>query len=112
MHLTPSKLAATYDCLRAFPPFRGWRLPESDDVAFGVSLSPDTYGTYDLCRGQPRIEISALMVTEFQALLETMAHEMIHLHQCRAGRAVDHDAEWQRLATRVCREFGWKREGF
>jgi len=112
MHLTPSKLAATYDCLRAFPPFRGWRLPEADDVAFGVSLSPDNFGTYDLCRGGPRIEISALMVVEFQTLLETMAHEMIHLHQCRAGRAVEHDAEWQRLATRVCREFGWKREGF
>jgi hypothetical protein len=112
MQLTPSKLAAVYDCLRAFPPFRGWKLPESDEVAFGISLSPDTYGTYDLCRGQPRIEISVLMVSDFQSLVETMAHEMIHLHQCRAGRAVDHDAEWQRLATRVCREFGWKREGF
>ena len=52
------------------------------------------------------------MATDWQTLVETMAHEMIHLHQCRAGRAVDHDAEWQRLATRVCREFGWKREGF
>lgn len=112
MTLTPSKLAAVYDCLRAFPPYKGWRLPESDGVVFGVSLSLDTFGTYERCRGKPRIEISALMVTDWQTLVETMAHEMIHLRQCRAGRAVDHDAEWQRIATRVCREFGWKREGF
>lgn len=112
MTLTPSKLAAVYDCLRAFPPYRGWRLPESDGVVFGVSLSLDAFGTYERCRGKPRIEISALMVNDWQTLVETMAHEMIHLRQCRAGRAVDHDAEWQRIATRVCREFGWKREGF
>jgi predicted SprT family Zn-dependent metalloprotease len=105
-------MAAVYDCLRAFPPFAGWNLPTSSEIAFKVTLSQDTFGTFELRCEKPHIEISTLIVTNWHMLVETMAHEMIHLRQCRMGRAVDHDVEWQKLATRVCREFGWQRQGF
>ena len=111
MHLTPARLAAVYDCLRAFPPFQGWRLPEADAVEFRVSLRVDEFGRYELRGEQHCIEISGVLTIDWQSLVETMAHEMVHLHQARSG-PVDHDAQWQRMATSVCRAFGWRREGF
>lgn len=111
MHLTPARLAAVYECLRAFPPFAGWRLPDADDVEFRVSVRVDEFGRYELRGEQHCIEVSAMLTTDWQSLVETMAHEMVHLHQGRSG-PVDHDAQWQRMATRVCRSFGFKREGF
>lgn len=111
MRLTPARLVAVYDCLRAFPPFEGWRLPESDDVEFRVSVRVDEFGRYTLHEGRHTIEVSAMLVDDWQCLVETMAHEMAHLRQGRTG-PVEHNAEWQRLAKRVCRSFGWKIEGF
>lgn len=111
MHLTPARLAAVYDCLREFPPFSSWKVPDSDAVEFRVSMRVDRFGLYELRDDQHTIEISAMLVIDWQTLVETMAHEMVHLHQGRTG-PVDHNAEWHRMATRVCRAFGFKREGF
>ena len=38
LSLTPDLLAAAYDFLRATPPFKAWRLPESDDIAHTVEF--------------------------------------------------------------------------
>lgn len=111
MHLTPARLAAVYDCLRAFPPFESWRLPESDEVEFSVGVRVEEFGWYAMRNGQHTIEVSGVLVNDWQTLVETVAHEMVHLHQARSG-PVDHDCEWRRLAGRVCRTFGWKLEGF
>jgi predicted SprT family Zn-dependent metalloprotease len=55
-----------------------------------------------------------MLVKDWQTLVETVAHEMIHLHQARAGTETraEHNREWHRLADTVCKRFGWQRDKF
>ena len=62
------------------------------------------------CYGSPTSEAAA------DALIQAIAHEMIHAYQDgikRTGsRWVDHNAEFKRLASRVCSVHGWEVEKF
>lgn len=119
--LTPDMLAAAYDFLRATPPFRGWKLPESDDVEFYVLTTHDRLGHYrayhkrdaDGCFGE--IAISARRVGHSAPLIYRMSHEMVHLYQ-EVKRTTtpntEHNAEFYRLAERVCRYHGFDLKDF
>lgn len=114
LHVTPQRVAAVYDCLREFPPFCRWNLPVSDEVEFHVGTQKDAFAIYHRLGDQHALTISMRLVRDWPTLVETTAHEMIHLYQARAGTEtrVEHNREWHRLAAQVCDAFGWRKETF
>lgn len=100
-----------YDCLRAFPPFDRWKLPLADEVEFVVSSAPGYYGWHDRKGGVHRIVMSHANIGRFDTLATFMAHEMIHLYQAERGTTprgnASHNAEFRRLAARVCSIHGF-----
>jgi hypothetical protein len=112
--LTPQRLAATYECLRVFPPFNRLKLP--DDVKLIVSQHRDRFGQYtsDLRGEKHYISISAKKHGHFDSVVQTLAHEMIHLHQgvAKTYTRAQHNSEFHRIAKRACRLFGWDAKTF
>jgi len=109
--LTKATLIAAYELLRTTPPFLGWKLPEPDDVEFTVIRTRDLYGD---CDGD-KIRVSAGRHGTLNALLQTMAHEVIHLHQFRRGLNTpntEHNADFHKRAKRVCAMNCWDLKGF
>lgn len=117
LHLTPAMLVASYELLRVTPPFRGWKLPHSDDVEFCIISTVGVRGTFHLTKKTKKkvISISRGCVSRLPTLISTMAHEMVHLHEDTAHRArgdVMHGARFKRLAARVCYFHGWEETMF
>lgn len=107
LRLTPDMLASSYDFLRSTPPISGWRLPHSDDLAFRVAHAKNCAGWFRVHGDDNEIAISAKCVSSPAALLQVMAHEMIHLYQHRydtVTRNTEHNAEFHRLAKLICRK--------
>ena len=116
LHLTPSVLEAAYLYLRATEPFRTWRLPEGEDVTFRITNSVHYLGTHRRSRlGHPIITVSMHRVGHTETLLCTIAHEICHLVQARDGtetKGTIHNAEFYKLAKRVCNRHGWDAKEF
>jgi hypothetical protein len=118
--LTPEILEAAYNYLRTTPPFRGWGLPDSDELMFRVLGARDRFGhfrgRYQRATGPnaySEVAISAQLVKSSDLLLATMAHEMIHLYQDENGKARgNHNPEFMRLAKRVCAVHGFDLKAF
>lgn len=81
LKLTKESLRTAYDFMASTAPFNKWNLPDSEDVVFTITEQSSVMGTYSKYAGKHYIEISSERVTSTIALLGTMAHEMIHLHQ-------------------------------
>ena len=108
MKLTPEGCAAMYDALRAHQPFSRWDLPEADKVEFYVTRDKSVFGTY--CYEQAHaITVSEVVVGHWSTLSETVAHEMIHLHQSlrKKQTRAEHNTEFRKLALEVCQTFGF-----
>lgn len=110
--LRPDMLAGAYDFLRTTPPFRGWRLPHSDEIEFKVTGDNQEHGHYNRYAGTNHhwIAMSGKTVGHTDTLLMYLAHEMIHLHQALAKletRNATHNADFHRRARSVCRWHGW-----
>lgn len=118
MHVTPALMEQAYELLRRTPPFSRWRLPEADDVEFGVLSTKAWYGDYELKHddGGPVdcIRLSSSKNKTLDAVLMTIAHEMCHQRLQRTGcrDRDDHGKTFDRLAKQVCRHHGWKLEEF
>lgn len=101
-------LEGAYNYLRATPPFNKWKLPESDVIAFHISAGKIMgYYTRDNVH---HIALSAKRVGHTNTVMHIMAHEMIHLHQAVVKTETpntEHNAEFDRLARKVCRLHGW-----
>lgn len=112
MHLTGQILQATYDLLRTLPPFHHWRLPHSSSLIFRVNRSTMTLGTFDV--DPPIISLSSVMNKTMQDVLETMAHEMTHLHLERNGKGghEDHNEGFTNARDEVCLAWGWNKDKF
>ena len=114
----PQHLAAAYDCLRAFPPFTRFHLPPSEGVIFRVTRHNDRQAHYtrdSKAQKNHEIVISELYVGQFNTLMHTMAHEMIHFYQDFAKTATTaskHNAEFRSIARQVCRQFDWDYKQF
>ena len=108
MTLTPEGCAALYDALRAHAPFSKWKLPESDAIEFHVIRDQKVFGTYHF-GDDHAITVSESVIGHWSTLSETMAHEMIHLYQSLQNRQTkaEHNAEFRKLASEVCRTFGF-----
>ena len=118
LHLTPDCLENAYEYLRGTLPFRRMNLPHADNLVFRVMGARDRFGHFrGRIKGMPdlnEIGVSIRAVKSTDLLMATMAHEMIHLYQHENGSAgkTSHNAEFERIATRVCRIHGFDREEF
>ena len=108
LKLRPDRhLYGAYDYLRKTEPFAGWKptLPEPDAVRFVVTRERKRQGYFIVRDGFPEIGVSQVCIGSTASLMELMAHELIHLFQWIAKtetRNVQHNAEFSRLAKRVC----------
>lgn len=111
MDLTPEILAASYEFLRATPPFNRWRLPDSDSVAFRVTCGVDYYGQYSAPHATNpahEIDISTARVGQCMTLLSTMAHEMCHMRLYLLGHDYrSHGQYFMRAWSAVCKHHGF-----
>lgn len=108
--LTPHMLAAAYDYLRETPPFRRWKLPESDAVEFHVTRHRDRYGDAEVCKALDKcMRVSSANVTDTDTLMQTIGHELIHMHL--DGRAA-HGPRFLLWAKRACDYHGWDMRKF
>lgn len=107
IRLTPRILESAYEYLRATVPFSRWRLPSGAAVKFRVIRDPKLHGSCE--PGDPIVlRVSALTVGHTCTLMETIAHEMIHVYRPNAK----HGAEFRRLAKKVCRIHGFDERRF
>ncbi len=112
MKITSDDLSKIYDLLVVLPPFKSLNLPCSATVAFEVNRSRMMQGEYD---GDPHtIKVSSFFCETWNDVIETVAHEMVHLVCERSGHHnhPDHDKQFRKLAREVCKQFGWKVESF
>lgn len=112
LRLTPDMLAAGYDFLRSTEPFRGWRLPESDELGFKVISDPKCYADFGLEDGIPIIRVSEARNGHVATLLSTLGHEMCHLRQHLTGDREQHGPRFKRMAARVCKAHGFDLKTF
>ena len=118
--LHPSQLAAMYDCLREFPPFKKWKLPPGDEVEFHVLRTRAYYGDHSRWdhgakAGTHVIRVSRARVGHFNTLAQVVAHEMVHMRQ-RQNRTetpnTQHNAEFWGIANNICAIHGWDERVF
>jgi hypothetical protein len=112
--LTPELLAACYDFLAATKPFCNWQLPDSETIQFKVLRTRERYGDHQMDGSQHVIRVSSGKVGHTMTLVETMAHELIHVHMAETGMAgsAEHGAAFHRLAEQVCRVHGFDPKDF
>lgn len=113
LYITPEMCRLAYEYLRGTLPFRRWQLPPESKVIFEVVGTRAYMGA--CYTGKPHIRISQTRVTTTQCLIETMAHEMIHMRQHFKGQNSDslsHGPKWRKMADQVCRKHGFNRDYF
>ena len=112
MELTPAILELAYAYLAETPPFRKWNLPPVEDVKFTVTQSVNRHGRCISYEGSEyEIEISAKTHNHTNSLMETMAHEMVHVHERQTGMRKNgqrhHTKVFIALAKEVCDAHGF-----
>jgi len=109
LSITPEMIAAAYDYLLTTPPFCDWNLPESEEINFVVYKSVANRGDWCRINGRHRIRISSRYAKTTVSLIETVAHEMIHLHEDHnnCSGAGQHSAAFNMWAHEVCEIHGW-----
>lgn len=114
MRLTIPVLRQTYALLAATDVFQSWNLPDADDVKFSVVRDRSCYGWHKLDKGVHHIAISAGCVSTLRVLTETMAHEMVHVHENSVGAAGagEHSKAFRKWGARVARDLGFDPAAF
>jgi hypothetical protein len=108
--LTPLRLCAIYTCLKDFPPFNRWGLPDADSVEFRTTLRKDRHGDFTAdTKEAHRIMLSLPKHHHFDSAVKTMAHEMVHLSQeiAKTDSQTEHNADFMNRAKQVCKNFGF-----
>lgn len=107
--LTPDMLAGLYDVLRLTRPFKGWKLPPSEEVGFHVGDAESPQGEWWFDKGQHQLRVSAKKHHTLHSATMTLAHEMCHMREKQIGARMDVQHGWQfkRLARSVCRHHGF-----
>ena len=107
--ITPERLAGVYEMLRGFPPFSGWRLPPATQVKFHILKTDRWYADWWIEGDTHHIRISEKKHGHLNSLVESVAHEMIHIRQriSKTETKGEHNSEYKRLALRVCKAFGF-----
>ncbi len=109
LRLTPEVLHAAYEYLRTTRPFCNWALPDADDMKFKV-VRDRLYG-YSV-DNKNTIAVSTYRVGRTDCLMETMAHEMVHLHLDRFKVRGAHGRPFKAATAQVCKEHGFDPKRF
>jgi hypothetical protein len=113
MHITPDMMEGAYRLLLTTLPFRRWRLPDPDDMAFRVSKHQDRHAHFRNHRGIKEICISQVHAKGVEKLVRDIAHELIHMRLDDVGDSrVNHGPKFRRLAIVVCQRHKWELERF
>ncbi len=112
LRLTPDMLAGAYEFLRTTEPFRNWKLPPGEEVGFSVVRDPQKFADFGMEGGIPIIRVSESRNGHTATLLSTMSHEMCHLRQELTGDRGHHNANFKRMAARICRAHGFDLKTF
>lgn len=114
LRLTPTILEASYQFLRSTPPFNRWHLPDGEEVEFHVGRGKTHHGEYEPGEtAEHRIIVHETNVGFTSTLLESMAHEMIHVKLAGTTHAkAEHGAEFRKLARLVCKYHGFDPKRF
>src|ERR1700753_3934956 len=113
LHLTPDCLENAYEYLRGTLPFRRMNLPHADNLVFRVMGARDRFGHFrGRIKSMPDLNEIAASVRGGKStalLMATIAHEMMHLYQHENGSSTgsSRNAEFERIAARVCRIHGF-----
>lgn len=123
--ITIDVMRQTYELLAACPPFVDWNLPPSEDISFGRTHLKDLRGRYyahayaghtkDASKIKKQlIRINPRYNRTMDDLLQTMAHEMIHLHEHRSGMMTQaqHSEAYLMIARDICKRYGWRSDSF
>jgi hypothetical protein len=110
--VTPNLMSMLYSALRATPPFCRWKLPPASELIFKVSRSVNELGTHEFTEGTHIIELSANKNSTLQTMIETMAHEMVHVREYQLYRKTAHGRRFQKLAEAVCKIHGFDPKAF
>ena len=117
MKYEPKHLAVMYDCLRQLPPFDKWNLPGSEWVVFELPHRKDVMGEFiestDATKPH-KIKISAVVHDHTFNVVQTLAHEMLHLVQTiqKTSTPAQHNQDFRKRAKLVCRLHGWDHKFF
>lgn len=109
MHITPTMIEGAYRYLLTTPPFNRWKFPDPEEISFRVTADR-VYGWYDCENGTHRISVSIKRVGQTISLIETVAHEMIHVYQAHHHRETpnsQHNKDFYRRAKIVCAYHGF-----
>lgn len=114
LRITPHHVEAVYECLRAFEPFTSLPLPAAEAVEFVVQQRSDIYAQYAHTGRDHQIKVSSALIGSFETLVQTVAHEMLHLAQVEEGTdsRSQHNERWRTLARKVCRSMVWDERAF
>lgn len=110
LRLSPDTLAAAYEYLRTTDPFKGWKLPHSDEVAFHVIRASNVFADFGVEEdGTPVIRVSTAKNGHTATVLMSVAHEIVHYHQYLAGldKGSEHNLDFKKKAKRICAVHGW-----
>lgn len=107
LHISPEIARASYDRLRAVPPFHRWSLPPAEQVAFVVRPMRDSFAELEM--DPERLYINTNRHSTLAALDVSLAHEMIHMRLFYVGMKNwnGHGAAFKTLAERICRIHSW-----
>ena len=111
--LSPDMLRAAYAYLAETAPFNKWNMPPAEDVKFKVLRGIREYGDCDKATGMVRISSACHSTTD--AVMRTMAHEMVHVfmyHHKIAKRESEHGRVFWKYADQVCAIHGFDRKAF
>lgn len=110
LKLTPERLASVYTMLLAWPPFNRWNLPKTDEVKFRVLRTKHWDADWWIEGGKHHVRVSEGRASHLTTIVQAMAHEMIHVKQHGDGsetKGVEHNADFQRIAQNLCKQYGW-----
>ena len=114
--LTVDTIMGAYEYLRTTPPFIGWNLPEPADVEWKVGKTNSCFGWHDYKskNHKHRIVISSGCIGHTMTLIQTVAHEMIHMHLRESAKERDriHSKAFKKLSESVARTHGFDPKGF
>jgi SprT-like family len=107
MRITIEDLRMAYIYLEGCRPFRNWRLPCTSEIVFKVNKSEMIQGEYEC--DPHTIHASTHHNHTWLDVLETVAHEMVHLvcEQHNEIKHHEHDKKFKKRAEQVCKWFGW-----
>jgi predicted metal-dependent hydrolase len=103
LRVTPAMIEAAYNLMKTTAPFNRWKLPDSEDVEFCVTKHKDRLGDCVDAGHAFVLRVSERFHGRLDALLTTVAHEMVHIRQSHYPAERDHGPTFKRLAKQVCK---------